>query len=100
MRVIRDATPTVSGPVTRAAFIAGMLAWVNARLVPPGVVIEADTPLFRSRIIDSIRILELIAWTERATGRTIPDREIRMDNFQTIARIAAVFVEEPDHVGR
>ena len=83
----------------RGSFVDAMVAWINARLAPPGVVIAADTPLFRSRIIDSIRILDLIAWTERATGRTIPDREIRMDNFQTIARIAAVFVEEPDHVG-
>ena len=80
--------------ITRPRFVSEMLEWLNRRLAPPGVAIDADTPLFRTGIINSIRILELIAWTERATGRTIPDREIRMDNFQSVRRIADVFVEE------
>jgi methoxymalonate biosynthesis acyl carrier protein len=74
------------------AFAAAMLAWIAARFAPPGVAITADTPLFADRLIDSIRILELIAWTERATGREVPDAEIRMDNFRTVRRIAEVFV--------
>ena len=82
---------------SRAGFIAEMLAWLNLRLVPQGVVVDAETPLFRSGVINSIRILELIAWTERATGRPIPDREIRMDNFQTVTRIADVFAPEQSH---
>jgi acyl carrier protein len=84
---------------TRPLFVSEMLEWLNRRLAPPGVVIEAGTPLFRTGIINSIRILELIAWTERATGRTIPDREIRMDNFQSVGRIAEVFVEESHVAG-
>jgi acyl carrier protein len=84
---------------TRPRFVTEMLEWLNRRLAPPGVVIEAETPLFRTGIINSIRILELIAWTERATGRPIPDREIRMDNFQSVGRIADVFVED-SHVAR
>ena len=84
---------------TRPTFVSEMLEWLNRRLAPPGVVIEVDTPLFRTGIINSIRILELIAWTERATGRTIPDREIRMDNFQSVGRIADVFAGET-HVAR
>lgn len=75
----------------RSPFIETMLDWLNGKLAPPGVTIDADTPLFRTGMINSIRILELIAWTERATGRAISDREIRMDNFQTVARIADVF---------
>jgi acyl carrier protein len=43
-------------------------------------------------VINSIRVLELIAWTERAIGREIPDGQIRMDNFQTVTRIAEVFL--------
>ena len=83
--------------VTRPRFVSEMLEWLNRRLAPPGIIIDAETPLFRTGIINSIRILELIAWTERATGRTIPDREIRMDNFQTVGRIAEVFAED-NHV--
>ena len=45
------------------------------------------TPLFAGGLIDSLRILELIAWTERAIGREIADGEIRTDNFASAARI-------------
>jgi hypothetical protein len=78
----------------RDRFISEMLAWINARLAPPGVRVEAATPLFASRIINSIKILELIAWTERAIGRPVPDLQIRLDNFHSVQRIADVFVRE------
>jgi hypothetical protein len=45
-------------------------------------------------VINSIKILELIAWTERAIGRSVPDTHIRLDNFHSVERIAAVFVQE------
>jgi acyl carrier protein len=78
----------------RDCFIRDMLAWINARLAPPGVRVDAATPLFADRIINSIKILELIAWTERAIGRPVPDIQIRLDNFRSVERIADVFVVE------
>jgi len=82
---------------TSDEFIATMVAWLNSRVASPGVTISADTPLFESGLIDSIRVLELIAWTEDALGSVIPDSRIRMDNFRTIARIAEVFWQEGRH---
>ena len=74
-----------------AASLPALLDWLNGRYAPPGRTIAAATPLFEGRLIDSIRVLELIAWTERAIGREIADVDIRMDNFRTPARIAEVF---------
>ena len=51
---------------------------------------DADTPLFANGLINSIRILKLIAWTEHALAKRIPDARIRMDNFRTVRRIADV----------
>lgn len=76
-----------------SAFIRAMVSWLNERVAPPGVTIGDDTALFENGLIDSMRILELIAWTERETGRTIADGQMRMDNFRTPRRIAEVFVE-------
>lgn len=73
-------------------FIAAMLTWLNEDVAPEGVVIHADTALFASRLLDSLRVLELIAFTEQAIGSAIPDSQIRMDNFQTVSRIASVFL--------
>lgn len=73
-------------------FVRQMIAWLNDEIAPKGVVVDATTPLFATRLLDSLKVLELIAFTEQAIGRAIPDCDIRMDNFQTVARIAAVFL--------
>ena len=81
-----------------ALFVLRMLAWLNEDVAPKGVHVDAETPLFSTRLLDSLRVLELIAFTEQAIGLPIPDSHIRMDNFQTVARIAAVFLPLDDHV--
>jgi acyl carrier protein len=78
--------------MTADRFVADTLDWLHRRLLPAGAVADADTPLFENGLIDSIRILKLIAWTEQATGRRIPDEQIRMDHFRTVNRIAATFL--------
>lgn len=75
-------------------FIADMLGWLNEEIAPKGVVVTAETQLFAGRLLDSLRVLELIAFTEQAIGSAIPDSQIRMDNFQTVSRIASVFLRE------
>ena len=82
----------------RAEFIRRMIAWLNEDVAPKGVTILAETPLFATRLLDSLKVLELIAFTEQAIGRAIPDSHIRMDNFQTVSRIATVFIPADDHV--
>ena len=80
--------------MSREQFIVEMVDWINARLAPPGIRVDAATPLFGNRVINSIKILELIAWTERAIGHAVPDVQIRLDNFHSVERIAAVFARE------
>ncbi|MGH7547788.1 MAG: acyl carrier protein [Gemmatimonadales bacterium] len=88
----------MSPEAARDRFVGEMVAWLNRRFGPAGAVITAHTPLFADGLINSIRILELIAWVEVAIGRRIPDVQIRMDNFRTVGRIAEVFLGEADHV--
>ena len=54
--------------------------------------IELDTPLFNDGLIDSLKILQLIAFIEVTTGRTIPDREVVMENFRTVRTIDQRFL--------
>ena len=76
----------------RDLFLTTTVEWLNRRVVPAGVSVDADTRLFESGIIDSLGILRLIAWTEQAIGRRIQDREIRMDRFGSVVDIADAFV--------
>lgn len=78
-----------------AAFTEALLRWLNARFAPAGPAIAAHTPLFAGGVLNSMRILDLIAWTERAIGREIPDAQIRTDVFGTAARITETFAPAP-----
>jgi acyl carrier protein len=86
-----SAQAAAPAPAHPTHFLEALLAWLNGRFARDGVVIGADTPLFTSRLIDSLRILELIAFTERGLDLRIPDSAVRMDNFATPRRIAKVF---------
>ena len=81
----------MSAPMDHAAFVARTVAWINTTLAPAGVTVDADTPLFADGLINSIRVLQLIAWTEHALDMRIPDARIRMDHFRTVRHIADTF---------
>ena len=69
-----------------------MLEFINHELLGDSSgTIELDTPLFNDGLIDSLKILQLIAFIEVTTGRTIPDREVVMENFRTVRNIAQRF---------
>jgi len=53
-----------------------------------------DTPLFDDGWIDSLKILQLIAFVEIQSGRRIPDEMIVMDRFRTAGEIARNFLEK------
>jgi acyl carrier protein len=83
----------MSQPMDRATFVARTVEWINCTLVPASVTIDADTPLFANGLIDSIRVLRLIAWTEHALDLRIADTQIRMDYFRTVRAIADTFAQ-------
>jgi len=60
---------------------------LGGRAVP----IDADTYLFDEGLIDSLKILQLIAFIESDIGRPIPDSDVVMGNFRSVRTIAARF---------
>jgi len=76
------------------SFVEAMLAWLNDGRTRGGVQIDESTLLFASGAIDSIKVLELLAWTEQALGRHIDDCQITLENFSSVRRIADVFASD------
>ena len=83
---------------TRDAFESELLDLVKSSLAVKRRVASAQhtnihrsTPLFESGVVDSLGILDLIAFVEEATGRTIPLRMIDLKYFGTVERISASF---------
>ena len=70
-----------------------LLAFTRDKLAARDVAdtITVDTKLFEDRVIDSLKVLELIAFLQSALGRKIPDPQIVLANFRTIGTIARVF---------
>ena len=89
----------MNAPMDHATFVERTVDWINRTLVPAGVTIDADTALFADGLINSIRILQLIAWTEHSLGLRIPDVKIRMDHFRTVRHIADTFARSHTGVG-
>ena len=70
-----------------------LLDYTRTKLVTPQTQtsVTADTRLFEERVIDSLRILELIAFLEAQLGRKVPDAQVVLANFRTIRVMANVF---------
>lgn len=79
--------------LTRAELEERLLRFTRERLAAREVAdaITVDTRLFEDRVIDSLKVLELIAFLQSALGRKIPDAQIVLANFRSIATVARVF---------
>lgn len=54
----------------------------------PNRVLTLDTPLLEQQIIDSLGLMELVAFLEREFEIEVDDADITTDHFQTISHIA------------
>lgn len=80
------------------AFESRVLSFVRRELLHDSTIaIDEHTYLFEAGLIDSLKILQLIAFLEVETGRTIPDREIVMEHFRSVSAMAARFAPGPAH---
>jgi acyl carrier protein len=49
--------------------------------------IDAETELFSSGDLDSVAMLELITFVEKAAGFEVSREDVTLENFDTVARI-------------
>jgi acyl carrier protein len=90
---------TIRRPSSRIEFECALTEFIahgvtSRRRRQGPIEITRHTPLFESGLVDSLAILELIAFVEQATGRPIPARQVHMKNFGTIDRICGSFWPE------
>jgi acyl carrier protein len=82
-------------PDTREAFARALIEFIGGPLIARhgerSVVVDASTPLFETGIIDSLGIIDLLAFVETATGKTVPMRKLDMRFFGTVDRICSAF---------
>ena len=94
-------TQATLGPATPAGFQAALVHFINEVL--PGLHgkgrepfrVDVATPLFETGLIDSLAILHLIAFVEKATRQPIPARLVVMKHFRCVEAICAAFGPRP-----
>jgi acyl carrier protein len=72
----------------------GLLDFVRRRLVKKSIRIDPETLLFEGKLIDSMNILYLIGYVEKALGRRLTDDEIVMSNFRSVQVITNTFLRD------
>jgi acyl carrier protein len=73
-----------------------LLAFIRRELIRDrAIAIDEDTYLFDDGLIDSLKLLQLIAFIEVETERLIPEREIVMEHFRSVRAMAARFAKTP-----
>ena len=86
---------------SREAFAAALIAFIEGPLFArhgrgqgaarSSTPIDVSRPLFETGVIDSLGIIELLAFVETASGRPIPMRKVDMRFFGTVDRITRAF---------
>jgi acyl carrier protein len=65
-------------------FIATRLLYSN-----DGFKYADDTPLLQEGIIDSLGVVELVEFVQTQLGVKVEQKEVRPDNFDSVAKLAA-----------
>ena len=64
------------------------------------VPIDDDTPILELRVIDSLKVLELVLLVEELTGRPVSIEQLVPGSFRDVATICATFFATDEGEGR
>lgn len=65
-----------------------------------GVLLQTDTPLMDSNIIDSVAFLNLVMFLEEQFGITVVDTDLTRKNFETVGAICIYIRSKQPEAGR
>jgi acyl carrier protein len=66
-----------------------LLDYVAANFVGRGLALDGATSLFEARLLDSVRLVELLGHIEKRFTVRIAPREIVLENFDSVDRIVS-----------
>jgi acyl carrier protein len=63
---------------------------IRENYLKPDELIDSRTSLFRSQILDSMRLVELISFLEETFGTAIGPMDITLENLDTVSNMQAL----------
>ena len=71
------------------AVMTELLAFVRDEVAMHEEPLDVDTDLLLSGTIDSLGVIRITHWLEERTGQVVPPGDVTLENFQSVAAIAA-----------
>ena len=65
-----------------------LLAFINDEIsLDPTQEVGLETDLLLTGLVDSLGVVEIVAWIEDATGGTVDPSDVVLEHFQTVQRM-------------
>lgn len=65
-----------------------LLTFINDEIsLDPSQEIGLDTDLLLTGLVDSLGVVEIVAWIEDTTGGTVDPSDVVLEHFQTVQRM-------------
>jgi len=72
------------------SFKPDLLNKINSELsLDPDVLIEGETDLVLTGLVDSLGVMEIVAWMEETLDVSVDPADIVLENFQTVDAMVA-----------
>lgn len=78
----------------RQTVVHDILEFLTTHLVGKGIPLTGETSLFEGRLLDSIRLVELITFIEKKFSVRVAPLEIVLENFDSADRMATYLVSK------
>jgi acyl carrier protein len=89
--------PAVPQAIDREAFARALIDFIRGPLLrrhtrhARPIELDGATPLFETGLVDSLGIIDLLAFVEESIGERIPMRKVDMRYFGSVDRIVNAF---------
>lgn len=71
-----------------AGLSEGILELLNEELsLDPSIIIDEETDLLLTGLVDSLGVIQVVAWIEDALDVSIDPVDVTLENFQTAGRM-------------
>jgi acyl carrier protein len=80
----------MSFDAARTGFADELLKMINAEIsLDPSEEITLDTDLLLTGLVDSLGVVQVVAWIEDRLGMDVDPVDVVIENFQTVAKMVA-----------
>ena len=69
-------------------------AYIGRELLSGRVTVAADDALLTSGLLDSLAIIQVVAFIRADLGVAIPPQDVTLENFETVERIESYLREQ------